>query len=200
MRASLLRRWLAAGIALTALAGAGYPVAAQAADPFVLFLLRMLRDQVISSAIESGAVLARPAPARGHSDMALAAPRPAAEGERLRRLINESFIHLAQTQRDDLHASLVEMLDDPKNASQRSAIIAEFSARAGAVRDAHRQLTGMSETEMRRIAAEAGHEFAKLPAEQRQQLMEALRQGIPGLPRTLGELMLAQFREAPAAN
>lgn len=194
MKPFAMRRWLAAGIAMAGLAGAAVPVTAYAADPFVLFVLRMLRDQVASSVIEAGAS-ARPAP---FSPGIVLAPQAATESERLSRLIDESFMHLGSQQRADLHASLMQMLDDPNNAAQRPAILEEFTTQATAVRDAHRQLSRLDESEMRRIASEAGQEFARLPSEQRQPLMLALERGIPGLPRTLSELMLAEFRSTAA--
>jgi hypothetical protein len=194
MRSSSIRRWLAAVIAMAGFTGAGYPASAHAADPFVLFVLRMLRDQVASGAIEAGAA-ARPATANpGFVPM----PQLPTESERLRQLIDETFIHLGPQQRADLHASLVQMLDDPKNAAQRAAILEEFTTQARAVRDTHRQLSHLDESQLRRIASEAGQEFARLPSDQRQPLMQALERGIPGLPRTLSELMLAEFRSTAA--
>lgn len=189
-----MRRWLIAVMVISSLAGAFYPATASAADPFVLFLLRMLRDQVASSAIEAG-VSARP----GSPGIVLA-PQPTTESERLKRLIDDSFIHLGAQQRADLHASLMQMLDDPAHAARRPAILAEFTAQATAVRDSHRRLSRLDDSEMRRIASEAGQEFARLPSEQRQPLLQALERGIPGLPRTLSELMLAEFRLFAAAR
>jgi len=194
MRSLPIRRWLAAVLATAALAGALCPGTANAADPFVLFVLRMLRDQVASSAIEAGASM-RPAPA---SAAFMPAPQAGTESERLQRLIDESFVHLGAQQRADLHGSLLRMLNDPANAAHRPAILAEFTTQATAVRDAHRQLSRLDEGQMRRIASEAGQEFARLPADERRPLMQALEQGIPGLPRTLSELMLAEFRSTPA--
>ena len=198
-----LRRWLSLALVVAGFAAAACPVPASAADPFVLFLLRMLRDQAVSGALEAG-VAARPAPdAPGFAPAPDApgfapAPRASTESERLSRLIDESFVHLGAQQRADLHASLLRMLDDPANAAQRPAILAEFTTQATAVRNAHRQLSRLDESEMRRIASEAGQEFARLPAGQRQPLMQALERGVPGLPRTLSELMLAEFRSTAA--
>ena len=189
----MYRRRLAVSMVVVALACASWPGAAWAADPFVLFLLRMLRDQAVSSAIESGTA---PAPPQGRQPPPAAGTLvvPSSEADRLRRLIDESFIHLAPAQRQELHASLVKILDDPKNASQRAEILAAFAARAEASRQAHVQLSRLSEDEMRGVAAGAREEFARLPPDQRQLLLQALEQGVPGMPRTLQEAILAEFR------
>src|SRR5687768_9786151 len=106
----MLRRSAAAVLVFMALAY--WPAAAQAADPIVLFLLRMLRDQVISSTLESAS--ARPQAPRPSAGGFAPAPQPESENARLQRLIDESFVHLAPQQRLDLHAHLLRVLDDPK--------------------------------------------------------------------------------------
>ena len=194
----MIRAWLVHRIALAGLVLALCPAPAWAADPFVIFLLRMLRDQAISSTIESG-VAARPPVKPGFAPPAAVAPQAVPEGQWLRGLIDESFLHLGPPQREELHASLQKMLADPRNAPVRSEIITEFTRQAIAVRDAHRQLSQLTETDMRRAAADARAEFARLPADQRRLLMQALQHGVPGMPRTLHELMLAEFSSVPAA-
>jgi hypothetical protein len=170
----------------------------QAADPFVLFLLRMLRDQAISSAIESGASSAPRAPQPQVSPDITLLPQPASEADRMRRLIDESFVHLRSGQRQELHASLMNILNDPKHAAHRGEILAAFTARAEATRQAHLQLSRLSEDEMRAVAAGARQEFARLPPTERQEMLQALEQGVPGMPRTLHELILAEFRSVAA--
>lgn len=174
--------------------------AAMAADPFTLFILRILRDQAISSAIESAVTsppqVARPASAAA----ALPAPQPAPEGQWLKGLIDESFIHLGPQQREELYASLQKMLNDPKNAAVRADLIAEFTRQAVAMRDAHRHLARLSEADMKLVAAEARAEFEKLPPEQRRQMMQALQHGVPGMPRALNDMILAEFNSVTAAR
>ena len=175
------------------------PSPAAAADPFVLFLLRMLRDQAISSAIESGVApspAARP-PATVHT---VPPPISGSEAERLRRLIDEGFVHLRSEQRQELHDSLTRILDDPKNAAQRREILAAFIAQAEAMRQSHAQLSRLTEAQMRMAAADARVEFARLPRDQQQEMMQALERGVPGMPRTLHELILAEFRSVAAAR
>ena len=171
-----------------------------AADPFVLFLLRMMRDQAISSAIEAGATPSSPAPKPQAAVPPREAPQLSGEGQWLKSLIDESFVHLGSQQREELHASLVRILGDPNNAAVRSTIIAEFTAQAVAMRDAHRQLSRLTEPDMRRLALEARVEFARLPPDQRQQLMQALQQGVPGMPRAFNDMLLAEFGSVAAAR
>lgn len=169
--------------------------AAASADPLVLFLLRMLRDQLVSSAIESGIEAARKGGSEPRTPHVPPAA-PSAEGQWLRALIDESFVHLGAAQREELHASLVRILADPKNAPERATILAEFTRQAIAVRDAHRALSRLSPEQMRAIAAEARVEFERLPREQREQMLQALGQGIPGVPQALNEILLAEFAGA----
>lgn len=196
----MFRWWPAIRIAVFGLVLAAHSTAALAADPLVLFLLRMLRDQVISSAIQAG-VEGSQQPAKPQVS---AAPRPGpqspTEGQWLKGLIDESFVHLGPQQREELYVSLMKMLGDPKNEPVRAEIITEFTRQAIAMRDAHRQLSRLSESDMKVIAAEARLEFQRLPPEQRQQLVQALQHGVPGMPRALHDLMLAEFASVPAAR
>lgn len=171
--------------------------AAQAADPLVLFILRMLRDQVISSGIQTG-VEASQEKSKPVAPIVMPRGAPQADDPWLRGLIDESFGHLNSQQREELYASLMKMLNDPKNEAMRSTIIAEFTAQAIALRDAHRQLSRLSVTDMRTIAAEARREYERLPPDQRQQMLQVLQYGIPGMPRALNDLMLAEFGGVPA--
>ena len=192
------RRWIAAAIVIIGLCLAIIPSTALAADPFVLFLLRMLRDQALSSAIESGATRS-PQASRPSAAVALP-PIPSSEADRMRRLIDESFVHLRPEQRDELHASLTSILNDPKNAGQRGQILGAFTAQAEATRQSHLQLSRLTEDEMRAVAAGARVEFERLPPDQRREMLQALERGVPGMPRTLHEIILAEFRGVTAAR
>jgi hypothetical protein len=171
-------------------------------DPLVLFLLRMVRDSMLSSAIERGVESAQGNSKPG--DPAASLPRlaalPATEGQWLRSLIDESFVHLSGQQRDELHISLLRMLNEPRHAELRSTILAEFTGQAIAMRDAHRRLSGLTPEQMKMIAMEARQEYERLPAPQRQQMLQVLQHGIPGMPRTLNDLMLAEFKSAAPAR
>jgi hypothetical protein len=127
-------------------------------------------------------------------------PQTSPEGTWLKGLIDDSFLHLGPAQREELHASLQKMLADPRNAAVRSEIMAEFTRQAVAMRDAHRHLSRLSETDMRRVAEDARGEFERLPPDQRKQLLHALQQGVPGMPRALHDMILAEFASVPAAR
>jgi hypothetical protein len=193
-----MSRW-SRGIAVVALGAvcSGWVGTAAAVDPLVLFLLRMIRDSVLSSAIEAAAdaaVQPKPKPDTLETFPRLLAPAP--EGHWLKALIDESFIHLSGPQREELHASLMRILNDPRYLESRGTILAEFTRQAIAMRDAHRQLAGLNPEQMKLIAVEARREYERLPSDQREQLLVVLQQGIPGMPRTLNEVMLAEFRSA----
>jgi len=188
----MLRCWIIVGMTVMALA----PAPAAAADPFVLFLLRMLRDQAISSAIESGATRTPPTARPPAAALSL----PPAETDRIRRVIDESFVHLRPEQRQELHSSLMRILDDPKNAGERAQILSAFTARAEATRQSHLQLSRLTEDQMRTVASEARVEYARLPPDQRREMLEALERGVPGMPRTLHEMIIVEFRSVAAAR
>src|SRR5689334_16717200 len=116
---------------------------AWAVDPLTLFLLRMLRDQTVSSSIEAGidASQKRPGLDGAATLPTLAPPQPTSESQQLKATIDESFVHLGPQQRAELHASLMGMLNDPRNASSRDAILADFNAQAQALRNSQRMLS-----------------------------------------------------------
>jgi len=188
---------LRCGVALIGAMCAGWFGTAAAVDPITLFLLKMIRDSVLSSAIQAGVEgsLDQPKP-DPTAQLPRLAPLPTNEGQWLRSLIDESFVHLSAQQRDELYASLMRMLNDPRHAEMRASILAEFTRQAVALRDARRRLAGLTDEQMRTIAAEARREFERLPAEQRKQMLAVLQQGIPGMPRTLNDMMLAEFSSA----
>jgi hypothetical protein len=173
--------------------------AAIAADPLTLFLLRMLRDQAISATIES-ATQQPTQPQFAPRPPTVAMPQTSPEGAWLKGLIDDSFLHLGPAPREELHASLQKMLADPRNAAVRSEIMAEFTRQAMAMRDAHRHLSRLSENDMRRIAEDARGEFERLSPDQRKQLLQALQQGVPGMPRALHDMILAEFASVPAGR
>jgi DNA anti-recombination protein RmuC len=166
-------------------------------DPITLFLLKMIRDSVLSSAVQAGVEGAlnqsKPDPT---AQLPRLAPLPPDEGQWLRSLIDESFVHLSAQQRDELYASLMRMLNDPRYSEMRAAMLAEFTQQAIALRDARRRLAGLTEGQMKTIAVEARREFERLPADQRKQMLAVLQQGVPGMPRTLNDLILAEFSSA----
>jgi hypothetical protein len=174
-----------------------------AIDPLVLFLLKMLRDQVITSSAEAGYEAAKDAyevPPDAAlpmvSGMPLSLAPGASEDERLRALIDESFVHLTAQQREELYTSFMKIVNDPANAARRQVLIAQFTIQANNLRDAHRILSRMSDADMRGIVAQARLEYEKLPPEQREQMIRVLQRGVPGMPQALNQMMLSEFSSA----
>lgn len=167
-------------------------VPAHAADPLTLYLLKMLRDQMASSVLESAVSNMPPATAKQSPPSALAGVYGVSE-EQLRMLVDAGFVHLSATQRAEIHASLMHLLIDPKNALARPLIIEELALKASAVRGAHERLSALTAAEKRAIAADARAEYERLPAQERGQMLQLLQAGVAPIPRDLNELILAEF-------
>jgi len=175
------------------LAFAAVPLHAQAAEPLTMYLLKMLRDQMVSSAIES-AVESRP--------QTPASPAPSFEGiygvsaEQLRGLIDTGFVHLSATQRSEIYGSLVKQLADPRNAAARPLIIEQLALKAAAVRGALERLQALSFEEKRAIAADARGEYERMTDEERGQMVRLLQLRLAPIPRDLNDLIRAEFSGA----
>ena len=174
-----------------------------AIDPLVLFLLKMLRDQAITSSAEAGYEAAKDAyeapPGAAQpliTGMPTSLPPGASEDERLRALVDESFVHLTPQQREELYTSFMKIVNDPANTARRQVLIAQFTIQANNLRDAHRILSRMSDADMRGIVAQARLEYEKLPPEQREQMIRVLQRGVPGMPQALNQMMLSEFSSA----
>lgn len=188
---NLQRFWRAVFITLLFAA-----VPAQAAEPLTMYLLKMLRDQLATSAIES-AVSNAALPQQPSAPQALTGVYGVSE-EQLRALIDAGFVHLTASQRADIYASLTRMLADPKNALARPLIIEELAQHASAVRSAHERLAALSFSEKRAIAMDARSEYERLPSRERDQLMQLLKLRVAPIPRDLNDLILAEFAAAGA--
>ena len=179
---------------------AAYSTASLAADPLVLLLLRMLRDQAVTATLEAGyeaalernqdELAATPPAALGSGP---SVPGSAGEEERLKALVDEGFIHLTPGQRAEVLASLMKIVNDPANAAQRAALIAQFTQQVSALRDAHRILSQLSDADMRALVAGARSEFKRLPRVQQEQMLRVLQRGMPGVPHALNQMMLSEF-------
>ncbi len=178
------------GVFITLLLAAG-AAPAHAAEPLTLFLLKLLRDQMISSAVES-AVDGIPAAAQPPAPAALTGVYGVSE-EQLRALIDTGFVYLTPAQRAEVYANLTRMLADPKNALARPLIIEELALKASAVRGAHERLAALTEAEKRAIAADARAEYERLPAAERDRLVRLLQTRVTPIPRDLNDLILAEF-------
>jgi hypothetical protein len=173
-----------------------WPSIAFAVDPLTLFLLRMLRDQIISSGIE----MAIEGVQRNEPQPVLVIP-PAPydlDDRKLRTLIDEGFVHLSSAQRDEVFASVKRILSDPENAAIRPYLVQDLAIKASAVRQAHEQLGTLSQAQKRALAAEAREEYEKLPPEERRQMIQVLQSGVVPLPRDLNDMIVAEFDSVQA--
>lgn len=170
---------------------------AHAAEPLTLFLLKMLRDQMATAAIESAVNSIPPAVEKPSAPNANAlAGVYGFDEQQLRALIDAGFVHLTPSQRADVYASLTRMLADPRNALARPLIIEELAQHASAVRSAHERLAALSTAQKRAIAVDARSEYERLPPQERDQLMQLLKAGLAPIPRDLNDLILAEFTAA----
>jgi hypothetical protein len=163
-----------------------------AAEPLTLFLLKMLRDQIATAAIESAVNSASQPAAPPPVAPALAGVHGVDEAQ-LRGLIDAGFVHLTPAQRAEVYASLTRMLADPKNALARPLIIEQLAQQASAVRGAHEQLALLSEAQKRAIVADARAEYERLLPEERDQMLQLLQSRVAPIPRDLNDRMLAAF-------
>ncbi len=166
-------------------------VPAHAADPLTLYLLKILRDQMATSVLES-ADNSVPPPVKPPAQSALSGVHGVSE-EQLRMLVDAGFVHLTAAQRAEIHASLMRMLADPKNALARPLIIEELAMKAAAVRGAHERLSALTVAEQRAIAADARAEYERLSVQEREQMLQLLQARVAPIPRELNDLILAEF-------
>jgi hypothetical protein len=173
-------------------------VPAYAADPLTLYLLKILRDQMASSALES-AVNSIPPSAKPPEQSALAGVYDVSE-EQLRMLVNTGFAYLSSTQRAEIYSSLMRMLADPQNALARPLIIEELAMKASAVRGAYERLSTLTAAEKRAIAVDARSEYERLPAQEREQMLQLLQARVAPIPRELNDLILAEISTVQVAG
>ena len=179
-------RLLRKGVLFTLLFACAAPAAA--ADPVLMFLLSMARQ-----IIESHAARALTPQAPALPDLSRAYPGTTVEPEHLRRLIDDSFLYLSDSQRIEIFDSLNATLAERKNAALRGAMIDYFVQKALAVRAAQLQLSQLSWREKERLAGEFRKELASLPPEEQSQLGDLLRQGLLPVPSDLNQLLLTAF-------
>lgn len=178
---------------------AAVTVPAHAAEPLTMFLLKMLRDQMATSALES-AFNNLPSPAEKPATPPALVGVYGISEEQLRGLIDAGFVHLTVAQRNAVYASLTRMLADPRNALARPLIIEELAQQASAVRGAHERLAALSAAEKRAIAADARAEYERLQPKEREQLLQLLQARVAPIPQDLNDLILAEFSAAGSAT
>jgi hypothetical protein len=169
------------------------------ADPLTLLLLRVIRDKIISAGIESAAENVSLQPKQSQIALPpLGYPYASLDDAQLRRLIDEGFVHLTSSQRDEVYTSVRRIIADPKHAADVPAIIADLAIKASAVRQAHEQISALPFERKRRIAFEAREEYEKMPPETREQMASVLRQRLVPLPADLTSMILAEFDQVRA--
>jgi len=173
---------------LIALVFAAAPALANAAEPLTMFLLDLLRQQIVSS------VQSSMAEAQRERDKAAASRTPYDLDDReLKALIDEGFVHLSARQREEVLGGVKRALADPKNAHLRPVIVQELAVKASTVRQAHEHLDRLSPDEKHAIATQAREEYEKLAPAERAQMLEVVQAGIVPIPRDLNALILAEF-------
>ena len=181
-----------------------FSTSAAFADPVLLLLLRFARDKALSASIEAGVNSVQksstiPSPVYGFS--LPTPPIPPGNEEQLRALLDDNFLHLSAGQRDEVFAGLQKILKDPQHLHDRSRLMAEFALKARAVRESYRGLDSLTYAEKKSLAVRAKEEYRRLPAGERQQLLEVLQSGMLPVPRDLRDIMLAEFNSiAPVAG
>lgn len=177
-----------------------------AADPVLLLLLRFARDRALSASFEAGVTSLQqqnstiPSPVYG---FALPTPPVAfgQEEQEIRTLLDENFLHLSRSQRDEVFVALQKILRDPQNAREKPRLVGEFAVTARAVRESYRGLESLSYAEKKSLAQQAKEEYRQLPESERRQLLDVLQSGSLPVPRDLRDIMLAEFRNvAPAGG
>ena len=178
----LLRR----GVLFTLLfAGVAAPAAA---DPILMFLIGIAREMIESQAARASAPPEVPMP-----DLSRVYPGTLVEPDHLRRLIDDSFLYLGESQRKEIFDSLHGHLSNPKNAAVRGVMIEYFAERALTVRAAQLQLQRLSRHEKELMAEDFRKDIGSLSAEEQAQLGELLRSGLLPVPGDLNQLLLAAF-------
>lgn len=181
-------RLVRSGVLFTALfAGLCSPAAA---DPILMLLMSIARNMVYNHATkpdsEKRFEVEIIEPSRFY-------PGTMVEPDQIRRLIDDSFLYLADRQRQEIFDSLNAELMNPKNAAVRSAMIQYFMDRALVLRAAQLRLAQMPWSEKERMAREFKAEISSLPAEDQAQIGELLRKGMLPVPGDLNQLLLATF-------
>lgn len=173
-------------------------------DPLTLILLRIVRDKVISMGIE-GAVDRASVPNANRSVAPAMSRLPLnMDDAQLQQLIDEGFVHLTASQRNEVFQHVRRILLDPQHAAEAPSIIADLAVKASAVRQAHESLRNLSVARKQRIADEAREEYEKMPPETREELAGVLRSRVIPMPADLTDMILAEFdrvrARVPVAN
>jgi hypothetical protein len=159
---------------------------AHALDPMVMFLLSVAREVITASVRAQKAAPLLPVP-----ETSTRYPGTSVEPADMRRVIDECFSYLSESQRGEIFEALHARLLNPKNAAVRTSTIEYFISRAVAVREAKQRLAGLSASERERLIIEFKVAVSTMPAEDAEQLAGLLRQRILPVPDELGAELLA---------
>jgi hypothetical protein len=165
-------------------------VAPAAADPILMFLIGIAREMVITHGTTPDN---KRVPEAFVPDWSRVYPGTSVEPDHLRRLINDSFLYLADGQRKEIFDSLHAALMNPKNAAVRGTMIEYFAEKALTIRAAQLKLASMSWRDKQRMAEEFKGELAGLSPEDQEQLGKLLKSGLLPVPGDLNQLLLAAF-------
>jgi hypothetical protein len=164
-------------------------VAPASADPILMLLISLARQLAEA---QSAKPRAAPTP-EFIPDMSRVYPGTSVEPQHLKQLIDDSFVYLTASQRQEIFDSLNAALLDPKNAAVRGTMIEYFADKALTIRAAQQQLAKLPWSEKERLASEFKTEVASLSAEEQAQLGELLRKNMLPVPSDLNQLLLAAF-------
>ena len=175
------------------------------ADPILLLLLRVARDRAVSASLEAGVNSMRqqnqtlPSPVYGFALPTPAIPR-GNEEQQLRALLDENFLHLTASQRDEVFAGMQQIMQDPQNRQHKSQLLAEFALKAREVKECYRGLDVLAYGEKRSLAMQAKEEYRRMPEGERRQLLDVLQSGTLPIPRDLRDIMIAEFNSVSPAR
>lgn len=157
-----------------------------------MFLLSVAKEMVTAQ-------MARDRQARPQlvlPDLSRMYPGTSVEPDQIRRMIDESFLYLGDSQRREIFEALHAALMDPRNAAVRGHMIDYFTEKALTVRAVQHRLAQMSTRQKERMAEEFKGELAVLSPEDQEQLGQLLRGGLLPVPSDLNQMLLSAF-EAP---
>lgn len=172
-----------------------FALPARAADPIVMFLLGFARNVLERKALEA---LKQPAPAPDMPDLAKTYPGTTVEPAILRRLIDDSFLYLSESQRKEIFDSLNRALLDPRNAAVRGTMIEHFAHRALAVRAAQVRLSQLSRREKQMMAEEFRLATEAMTDAEAAQLREVVRDSLLPVPADLNQMFFAVLEARPS--
>lgn len=138
-------RFLRRGVLFTLLfAGLVTPASA---DPILMLLISLARQLAET---QSAKPRAAPVP-EFIPDMSRVYPGTSVEPQHLKQLIDDSFVYLTASQRQEIFDSLNAALLDPKNAAVRGTMIEYFADKALTIRAAQLQLAKLPWSEKEQI-------------------------------------------------